>query len=119
MNNFLTSAKRLVTLMVILYHHPKGEALAYNCMGVAYQKLGQKNPDYYRFALDNHMKHSQIGDIAGKFIASVNIGMVYSALGETEKAASYHQTALKYAIQMSSVAGQTIAVGNIGSIGVS
>ena len=88
-------------------------------MGVTYQKLGEKDSKYYKLALESHQKHGQIGDVAGKFIASVNLGMIHNILGESEKASIYHQTALKHAIQMSSIAGQTIAVGNLGRIGYS
>lgn len=94
-----------------------GEALAYNCMGVAYQRLGEKDPKYYKDAIEYHLKHNQIGDIAGKFISFVNLGMIYNLMGENEKAVVNNQHALRYAIQMSSVAGQTIAIGNLGRIG--
>ena len=103
--------------MVLFLHDSLGEALAYNCTGVAYQKIGEKDPRYYAEAIENHLKHNQIGDIAGKFISHVNLGIVYSVLGENEKASMHHQSALRYAIQMSSVAGQTIAIGNLGHIG--
>jgi len=86
-------------------------------MGVSYQKLGEKDSKYYKLALDCHMKHGQIGDIAGKFIAAVNLGMIYNILGDFEKSHSHHQAALKHAVQMASLAGQTIAVGNLGKIG--
>jgi hypothetical protein len=86
-------------------------------MGVAYQRLGEKDPKYYKDAIDYHLKHNQIGDIAGKFISFVNLGMIYNLMGENEKAVVNNQHALRYAIQMSSVAGQTIAIGNLGRIG--
>jgi len=86
-------------------------------MGVACQKLGEKDPRFFKTSIEYHIKHSQIGDIAGKFISCVNLGIVHSALEEHDKAASYHQAALRFAIQISSLAGQTIAIGNLGRIG--
>lgn len=94
-----------------------GEALAYNCIGVAYQKLGEKDPKFYKDSIEYHLKHNQIGDVAGKFISYVNLGLIYNILGEKEKAVINHQNGLRYAIQMSSLAGQTIAIGNLGRIG--
>ncbi len=94
-----------------------GTALSYNCIGVAYQKLGEKDPRYYQSAVEYHLKHCQIGDLAGKFIANANLGIVYDLLGDKEKAATYHQAALRCAVQISSLAGQTIAIGNLGRVG--
>jgi hypothetical protein len=94
-----------------------GEALAYNCVGVAYQKLGEKDKKFFKNAIEYHMKHKNIADIGGKFIAHVNLGIVYNELQEQDKAAINQQFALRYAIQMSSVAGQSIAIGNLGKIG--
>jgi hypothetical protein len=37
--------------------------------------------------------------------------------GDVEKASINHQFALRYAIQMSSVTGQSVAIGNLGQIG--
>jgi len=82
-----------------------GEALAYNCIGVDYQKLAEKNPKYYDEAIEYHQKHKDIADIAGKFLAHVNLGIIYNNIGDSEKASINHQFALRYAIQMSSVAG--------------
>jgi len=64
-----------------------GEALAYNCIGVDFIKLGASKPSHY----------NQIGD--------------------HEKSSINHQFALRYAIQMSSVAGQSVAIGNLGKVG--
>ncbi len=91
--------------------------MAYNCIGVSYQKLGEKDKKFYKNAIDFHLKHKQIADIGGKFIAHVNLGIVYSELQENEKATINQQFALRYAIQMSSSAGQSIAIGNLGKIG--
>lgn len=94
-----------------------GEALAYNCIGVNYQKMAEEDPKHYKEAIDYHLKHKEIADVAGKFLAHVNLGIIYNNLGDQEKASINHQFALRYAIQMSSLAGQSVAVGNLGNLG--
>lgn len=82
-----------------------GEALAYNCIGVDFMKLGELDANLYQEAINYHMKHKEIADVAGKFLAHINLGIIYNAMGEFEKSSINHQFALRYAIQMSSVAG--------------
>jgi len=59
-----------------------GEALAYNCIGVDYQKLGDENSKYYEQSVEFHMKHKEIADVAGKFLAHVNLGIIYNKMGD-------------------------------------
>ena len=80
-------------------------------------KLATKDKSYFENALEYHNKHKQIADIGGKFIAHINLGIVYSNLNESEKAAINFQMALRCAIQMSSKAGQLLAIGNLGKVG--
>ena len=94
-----------------------GEALAYNCIGVNYQKMAEENSKYYQDAIEFHLKHKEIADIAGKFLAHVNLGIIYHSLDDQEKSSINHQFALRYAIKMSSLAGQSVAVGNLGNLG--
>ena len=94
-----------------------GEALAYNCVGVDYMKLGEMDPNCYNDAMQYHIKHKEIADVAGKFLAHVNLGIICNAIGNYEQASINHQFALRYAIQMSSVAGQSVAIGNLGKVG--
>jgi tetratricopeptide (TPR) repeat protein len=94
-----------------------GEALAYNCIGVNYQKLAEDEPKFFKEAIDYHLKHKEIADVAGKFLAHVNLGIIYNNLDDQEKSSINHQFALRYAIQMSSLAGQSVAVGNLGNLG--
>ena len=94
-----------------------GEALAYNCIGVDYMKIGESEPQYYKDAVDFHTKHKEVADVAGKFLAHINLGIIYNATGDHEKSSINHQFALRYAIQMSSVAGQSVAIGNLGKVG--
>ncbi len=98
-----------------------GEALSYNCIGVDYMKLGDTEgataTDNYREAIDFHNRHKDIADVAGKFLAHINLGIIYNSLGDHEKATINHHFALRYAVQMSSVAGQSVAIGNLGKVG--
>ncbi len=60
-----------------------GEALAYNCLGVDYQILGDMgDQEMYQQALKYHEKHKDIGNLAGKFTSSINLGMLYQGLGK-------------------------------------
>ncbi|CAG9323805.1 unnamed protein product [Blepharisma stoltei] len=97
-----------------------GEALANNCIGVDYTKMAEAEPnnnELWQEAINYHMKHKEIADVPGKFLAHINLGLIYNKLGDNERAAINHQFALRYAIQMSSVAGQSVAIGNLGQIG--
>jgi hypothetical protein len=55
--------------------------------------------------------------VNGKFLASINMGLCFDLLGDNKNSVYYFQNALKYAVKMSSVVGQSIAIGNIGRIG--
>jgi len=94
-----------------------GEALAYNCMGVDYMKLAEQDSKFYEEAIEFHTKHKDIADVAGKFLAHINLGIIYNNKEDFEKASINHQFALRYAVQMSSVAGQSVAIGNLGQVG--
>lgn len=94
-----------------------GEALAYNCIGVDYMKMGETDQKFYQDAIDYHTKHKEVADVAGKFLAHINLGIIYNQIGDHEKSSINHQFALRYAIQMSSVAGQSVAIGNLGKVG--
>lgn len=99
-----------------------GEALAYNCIGVDYHHMAEMDPEksvYWQEAINYHTKHKEIADVPGKFLAHINLGLIYNQQGDSERAAINHQFALRYAIQMSSVAGQSVAIGNLGQIGYS
>jgi tetratricopeptide (TPR) repeat protein len=81
-------------------------------------KLGETDkPDFYRDAIEFHNKHKEIADVAGKFLAHINLGIIFNNIGDHEKATINHHFALRYAVQMSSVAGQSVAIGNLGKVG--
>lgn len=79
--------------------------------------MGETQPNYYKDAIDYHTKHKEVADVAGKFLAHINLGIIYNSVGDFEKSSINHQFALRYAIQMSSVAGQSVAIGNLGKVG--
>ncbi len=100
-----------------------GEALAYNCLGVDYQLLAVKNKEYYGNAISFHKKHRDISDVHGKFIAHINLGLLYASMSTVllllaavdDKANSNinYQFALKYAVMLASPVGQSLALGNM------
>ena len=44
------------------------------------------------------MKHKEIADVAGKFLAHINLGIIYNQIGDYEKSSINNQFALRYAI---------------------
>ena len=94
-----------------------GEALAYNCIGVDYQLLGEADPEYSRKAIEYHTLHEALADVNGKFLASINLGLCHDRLGDQKNSIYFFQNALKHSIQMSNLSGQSVAMGNIGKIG--
>jgi len=90
-----------------------GEALACNSIGVDYQIMGDSHA---RQAVQYHTKHLEVADVPGKYIAHVNLGLCYAALKMPDEAVANHQHALRYAIRMCSLAGESLACGNLGMI---
>jgi hypothetical protein len=75
-----------------------GEALAYNCIGVDFMKMGEQDPKNFNEAIEYHQKHKEVADVAGKFLAHINLGIIYNSMGDHEKSSINHQFALRYAI---------------------
>lgn len=90
-----------------------GEALACNSIGVDYQLAGGA---HLAQAEHYHRRHLEVADVPGKYIAHVNLGLCCRALGRDDEAVSHHQHALRYAIRMCSLAGESLACGNLGQI---
>jgi len=63
-----------------------------------------------------NMRHVDIADAGGKFVAHTNLGLSFGMLGDTEQASKNHQDALRIAIKMQTLYGQSIAVGNLGLV---
>lgn len=55
-----------------------GEALAYNCLGVDHQILANGSQEHFEKAIEYHSKHRDISDVHGKFIAHINLGLLYA-----------------------------------------
>jgi hypothetical protein len=53
-------------------------------------KLGELDPNHYGEAINYHMKHKEIADVAGKFLAHINLGIIYNSVGEYEKSSINH-----------------------------
>jgi len=106
----------------------QGGALAYHCMAVDYQIMGsgtdpavadadssssgskaalEPKPDLLRKSITLHNKHRESSDGIGKFVAHLNMGLVYALLGEKESSTVNHQYALRYALQLRSLEGQS------------
>ena len=109
-----------------------GCACACNCLGVSYMLLASPPTDLgilqgvlkteiarqrLESAIFYHSKHLEIGpDAGGNFVAHSNLGLTLGMLNDVVKAAQHHQDALRIAIKMQSLYGQSIAVGNLGSL---
>jgi tetratricopeptide (TPR) repeat protein len=102
------------------------QSLAHNCIGVAYQNMAhsvsveggeqhaEKRRAYLQLAVRHHSLHRDSADAEGLFLAQTNMGLVYGALNDLQSATELHQHALKSAIHLSNVSGQSAAIGNLG-----
>ena len=112
-----------------------GLACALNCLGVDYMLLstpadepgfvrsktaGERTEEvtqYLTQAAACHTKHKEIGpDSGGRFVAGTNLGLCLGMLGDISNSAKHHQDALRTAIKMQTLYGQSIAVGNLGNL---
>lgn len=106
-----------------------GIACACNCIGVDYMilanpkcsifsmQLNDESVAYLNKALEYHMRHAKIGpDSGAEFVANTNMGLCLAMLGNLNEAAKHHQDALRVAIKMQTLYGQSIAVGNLGML---
>ena len=110
-----------------------GQCLANNCIGVNYMHLCCKNQygilhtikvedpsvsSNIQLAMEYHEKHLRIADVGGQFIALTNLGLCYGVQMNIVQSAKCHQDALRAAIKMQSIYGQSIAVGNLGMLAI-
>jgi len=117
-----------------------GVAAACNCIGVNFMLLvntngetsmalaellanaentssKQKTIDYIQKAVAFHSRHLEVGpDSGGKLVSHCNLGLCLAWLGDINQAAKHHQDALRLAIKMQTLYGQSIAVGNLGQL---
>lgn len=111
-----------------------GEGIASNCIGVDYMLLASPTSDagsiagcrdaatvreHVGKAMLFHQQHLANADGGGKFVANTNLGLCCAMLGDVAGAAKRHQDALRLAIKMQTLYGQSIAVGNLGLLALS
>jgi hypothetical protein len=108
-----------------------GEAAACNCLGVNFMMLACPSSDagflngfveskqsleYINHAIKHHEQHANISDSGGQFVAHINLGLCYGVKGDYSTAAKHNQSALRIAIRMQTLYGQSISVGNLGML---
>lgn len=105
-----------------------GQRKALNFLGVdnclIAQKLLEDNANaldeaarkHLHAAVSYHVRHSEIADEAGKFVAYNNLGVCHDLLTDLVESGKSHQNALRIAITLQSVHGQSVSVGNLGSL---
>lgn len=84
-----------------------------------YSPSGEKEEDDDKIrllecAVEVHSKHCEISDEGGRFVALTNLGLCNMLLNRFKEAAHAHQQALRVSINMNSIYGQAISVGNLG-----
>lgn len=67
-------------------------------------------------AITYHEQHLNISDSGGQFVAHINLGLCYGVKGDYATAAKHNQSALRIAIRMQTLYGQSISVGNLGML---
>jgi hypothetical protein len=53
-------------------------------------KMGETDQKFYQDAIDYHTKHKEVADVAGKFLAHINLGIIYNCIGDHEKSSINH-----------------------------
>jgi len=41
-------------------------------------KMGEQDPKFFNDAIEYHQKHKEVADVAGKFLAHINLGIIYN-----------------------------------------
>lgn len=75
--------------------------------------------DAIRSAIQYHERHLSVADQGGSFVANTNLGICYGILGNFAQSGQHHQEALRVAIKMQTLYGQSISVGNLGLLALS
>eukprot|EP00930_Biecheleria_cincta_P103130 TRINITY_DN95059_c0_g1_i1.p1 TRINITY_DN95059_c0_g1~~TRINITY_DN95059_c0_g1_i1.p1 ORF type:complete len:482 (+),score=72.48 TRINITY_DN95059_c0_g1_i1:110-1555(+) len=74
---------------------------------------GVLKPELLRKCIFYHNRHRENSDSVGKFVAHLNMGLAYALLCEKEASTVNHQYALRYALQLRSLEGQSLAIGSL------
>lgn len=108
-----------------------GEGAACNCLGVNFMILAcpssdagflngfqksKQSVEYIDHAITYHEQHLNVSDSGGQFVAHINLGLCYGVKGDYATAAKHNQSALRIAIRMQTLYGQSISVGNLGML---
>jgi tetratricopeptide (TPR) repeat protein len=111
-----------------------GVAIACNCIGVSYMLMAIPDSDAgslaagkdpatnlqaVRTAAQFHQRHLSVSDQGGCFVANTNLGICYGILGDAVLSGQHHQEALRVAIKMQTLYGQSLSVGNLGLLALS
>lgn len=111
-----------------------GIAIACNCIGVNYMLIAipdsdagslaagtdhETNLDAIRSAIQYHERHLSVTDQGGCFVANTNLGICHGILGNWTASGHHHQEALRIAIKMQTLYGQSLSVGNLGLLALS
>jgi len=129
--------------LCISLNDPVGRGLALNCIGVNCMLLAAPPSDagvtaskllttpssssssssksseqYVLDAIDAHLKHLEVADVGGSFVAHTNLGLAYAMADNVASAAKHHQDALRVSIKLQSIYGQAISVGNLGQLAI-
>ena len=86
---------------------------------LAASKNPETNLDAIRNAINFHQRHLSVADQGGCFVANTNLGICFGILGNSLQSGQHHQEALRIAIRMQTLYGQSIAVGNLGLLALS
>jgi hypothetical protein len=53
-------------------------------------KMGETDPQYYKDAIEYHTKHKEVADVGGKFLALINLGIIFNSIGDHENSSINH-----------------------------
>merc|ERR1711871_529718 len=70
-------------------------------------------------AVSFHSRHCDCADISGKFISLCNLGLCHAQLGLFDESAHFYRRALRYALRMYDLHVEGVALGSLGSVGLS
>lgn len=79
----------------------------------------ETNLQAVRSATQYHERHLSVADQGGCFVANTNLGICYGILGDTMLSGQHYQEALRIAIRMQTLYGQSLSVGNLGLLALS
>lgn len=88
--------------------------LAYNSIAISLYNAG---PSHWDQAIHYNQLHLKSSAAEGKFSAFINLGLIFTAKNDAERAATCHKDALRCALKIKSVQKQAIAIGNLGLSG--